>query len=203
MIAELVARHLLLAVLPLVAGAVVAVLLRLARRALPAAGTAVDRIVAVGGALPVVAVWVILPIITGQPLMRTAHLEIALSLLVLSLVYPPLAAVPAADAGRRAVRAAGLPVWQRGWWSLRRWLPALSRGLAPAWVATVLGVTLAALLHDRAAHGVGRVLVEGWRTDDQFTVALGAVLVVVIAAVGDGLIRLLGRVVGVRVVEVR
>ncbi|MGJ3508979.1 hypothetical protein [Enemella sp. A6] len=204
MVAELVARHFVLAVLPIVAGTGVAVLLRLLRRDVPgSAGRVLDTLIGFAGALPVVAVWVLLPIVTGQPLMRTVHLEIALSLLVLGLVYPALAGVSRNLAAERTVRALGMPLWLRAWWSLRRWLPALSRGLAPAWVATVLGVTLAALLHKNASNGLGRMLLEGWRADDQLSVIAATLLVMVLAAAGDFGFRLLGRAAGVTPVEVR
>lgn len=203
-IPSLLAGHALLAVLPLIAALVMALLIAHLVRATGLGGRT-DRwltgIIWVIGGLPVLAVWVLLPIVTGLPLMRALHLEAALTLLALGVLFPAARRHVHVRTDQQAARALAMNPVHRSIRTVRVWLPGLTPALARAWGLLVTAITLAAVLSDQAAQGLGQLMVRGWRDDLLSTLLLGTVLVVGLAVVGDVLIRLAGRAAGIR--EVR
>lgn len=201
---SLLAGHALLAILPLIAALAIAVLLAQMVRA-TGVGSRTDRwvsgIIQVVGGLPVVAVWVLLPIVTGLPLLRALHFEIALTLLALGVIFPAARRQVRGRPDQNAARALAMSLVRRGFRTARVWLPGLTPALARAWGWLVSVITLAAVLSDQAAQGLGYLMVRGWRDDLLGTLLLGTGLAVGLAVVGDVLIRLLGRAAGIR--EVR
>lgn len=201
---SLVAGHVLLAIVPWAVGLALALLLAQLVR-LTGVGSRTDRVlmqvVTVLAGLPVVAVWVLLPLLTGLPLLRALHLEVALSLLAIGVLFPVARRHVGLRPDQWAARALTMSLPRRVLRTVRVWLPGLAPALARTWGYLVAAVTLAAVLSDQAAQGLGQLMVRGWRDELVGTVLWATGLTLAVAVVGDLLIRVMGRVAGIR--EVR
>jgi osmoprotectant transport system permease protein len=187
--------HVVLALIPVLAGLVIAVPLGwLASRNsglraifIPAASVLYT--------IPSLAVFIVLPAILGTQILDPLNVVVALTIYTVALlvrsVADALAAVPAL-----VVAAATAMGYKPG----RRFVsvelplavPVLIAGLRVAAVSNISLVSVGALI---GIGGLGQLFTEGYQRDFPTEIIVGIVLIVLLALIADGLLVLLGRVV--------
>lgn len=179
----------------LVAAAIGLVVTPLVRRR-PAVGLVADRVALVGMVVPVLAFWVLLPLLTGLPLRSVVHLWIALGWCCLPVVMRVLLATDDHRASARAARALGRgPGWRLMCIHLPVILPAVADAMRRCWLLVVPVACVAGLFTD---HGLGAVMMNGHRSQDPSLIAAALGATVLLAWLGAVLLAIVGRVLGRR-----
>lgn len=187
--------HVVLALIPVVAGLVLAVPLGWLASRNGAVRAVFIPAASVLYTIPSLAVFIVLPAIIGTQILDPLNVVVALTIytvvLLVRSVADALAAVPAL-----VVAAATAMGYKPG----RRFVsvelplavPVLIAGLRVAAVSNISLVSVGALI---GVGGLGQLFTEGYQRDFPTEIIVGIVLIVLLALVVDGLLVLAGRVI--------
>lgn len=190
---EALSGHLVLVGPPLAITAGLALILAPMLRLSRIARTVLVGLASLAMVVPLVGLWVILPLFTGANLLAPAHLWILLGWLVLPVLLTELLAAHPQGQSSRAARALGM-----NWWRallvtrLPAIAPGLLRGLGRAWLIIIPAACLAGFFTVDGLGGLGALL----RAADLPTVAGGVLLTSCLAWAGALVCWLLQRAVG-------
>jgi osmoprotectant transport system permease protein len=193
-IMALTVEHLRLALIPVVAGLVLAVPLGwLANRYRPARAVLVPA-AGVLYTIPSLALFVALPGILGTRILSEINIIVALTIYTVALLVRSVADALAAVPGLVIAAATAM-----GYRPARRFLdvelplavPVLIAGLRVATVSSISLVSVGALI---GVGGLGAFFTEGFELEFPTEIVAGIGLIVLLALAGDALLLMLGRV---------
>lgn len=189
----LTVEHLRLALIPVLAGLLLAVPLgRLANR-YPVARAVLIPAAGVLYTIPSLALFVVLPGILGTQILSEVNIVVALTLYTVALLVRTIADALAAVPGLVVAAATAM-----GYRPARRFLdvelplaiPVLIAGLRVATVSNVSLVSVGALI---GVGGLGELFTEGFQLSFPTEIVTGIALIVLLALAGDALLLGLGR----------
>ncbi len=193
MIARLTLEHIWLSAIPIVLGGLLAIPIGWVAHRYPMARGSVLSAVGILYTIPSLALFVLLPPLLGLPFLSPANVIIALVIYAVAIMVRNVSdAFGSIDpATLRAATAVGFGPWQRFFRvELPLAGPVLLAGLRVVAVSTVSLVTVGVLV---GVQSLGYFFTDGFQRRIEAEVLTGIVMTVVVAALFDGILILLGR----------
>ena len=193
MIARLTLEHIWLSAIPIVFGGLLAIPIGWVAHRYPMARGSVLSAVGILYTIPSLALFVLLPPLLGLPFLSPANVIIALVIYAVAIMARNVSdAFGSIDpATLRAATAVGFGPWQRFFRvELPLAGPVLLAGLRVVAVSTVSLVTVGVLV---GVQSLGYFFTDGFQRRIEAEVLTGIVMTVVVAALFDGILILLGR----------
>jgi osmoprotectant transport system permease protein len=193
-ILDLLVEHVRLALIPVLAGLLLAVPLGwLANRHRPARAVLIPA-AGILYTVPSLALFVVLPGILGTRILSEINIVVALTIYTVALLVRTVADALAAVPGMVVAAATAM-----GYRPMRRFLdvelplavPVLIAGLRVATVSNISLVSVGALI---GVGGLGELFTEGFQLNFPTEIATGIVLIMLLALLGDALLLGVGRV---------
>jgi osmoprotectant transport system permease protein len=195
LVLELTVQHLRLAVIPIVLGFVVAVPLGFLAYRYKLTRGVLLTLAGLLYTIPSVAMFVVLPTITGTPLLSEGNVIIALTIYAVAIMARSIAdALGSVDADvRQAATAIGYSSWRR-FWAVEFPLagPVMLAGLRVTAVSTISLVTVGIVV---GVQSLGYLFTNGFQRRIVEEILAGVVATMLIALLVDLLLALLGRAV--------
>jgi osmoprotectant transport system permease protein len=194
LISRLTLAHIRLSVIPILAGALVAIPLGWVAYRFPAVRGFLLTGVGLIYTIPSLALFVLLPPLLGLPFLSPANVIIALSLYAIAIMVRSAAdAFLSVDpAILRSATAVGYESWQRVLFvELPLAGPVILAGLRVVAVSTVSLVTVGILV---GVQSLGYLFTDGFQRNIEAEILAGIVMTVVVAMVFDGVLVGVGRV---------
>lgn len=193
MIARLTLEHIWLSAIPIVLGGLLAIPIGWVAHRYPMTRGSVLSAVGILYTIPSLALFVLLPPLLGLPFLSPANVIIALVIYAVAIMARNVSdAFGSIDpATLRAATAVGFGPWQRFFRvELPLAGPVLLAGLRVVAVSTVSLVTVGVLV---GVQSLGYFFTDGFQRRIEAEVLTGIVMTVVVAALFDGILILLGR----------
>lgn len=193
MIARLTLEHIWLSAIPIVLGGLLAIPIGWVAHRYPMVRGSVLSAVGILYTIPSLALFVLLPPLLGLPFLSPANVIIALVIYAVAIMARNVSdAFGSIDpATLRAATAVGFGPWQRFFRvELPLAGPVLLAGLRVVAVSTVSLVTVGVLV---GVQSLGYFFTDGFQRRIEAEVLTGIVMTVVVAALFDGILILLGR----------